>query len=45
MLVCDYTHCSNLATHYDSTHNVVCDECMTRCIEEEGEDAEGFETI
>ena len=45
MVECDYSHCSNLATHYDLTHNVVCEECMTRCIEEEGEDPGDFEDI
>ncbi len=42
---CDYLHCCNEATHYDEVENLVCEECMTRCIEEEGQDPEDFESI
>lgn len=45
MNICDYPHCSNLATHYDLTHNLVCEECMDRSVEEEGADREDFEII
>ena len=42
---CDCPHCHNLATHYDVVHNLICEECMEREIEEESTSPEDYETL
>lgn len=42
---CDYPYYSNIASHYDIVHNLICEECMCKEIEEEGTSPEDYETI
>ena len=45
MSQCEYDGCSNEAKYFDAMDNVVCESCMIREIEENGEEPEDFELI
>lgn len=45
MLECDSPHCSNIATHYDLMHNLICEDCMTDEIETYGNTPEEYEEV
>ena len=43
--MCDTVGCDNEAEFLDVTHNEICEECVSREIEDYGASPEDFETI